>query len=121
MHQIHVLKNGLRLVYERLPYIKSASIGVWVKAGSIMEQGSESGLSHFLEHMAFKGTANRSARELADDIDLLGGNLNAATSKTYTCYYAKTVDRDLDKAIDLLADLVIHPLLTRKTWTKSAM
>ncbi len=118
MHQIHVLKNGLRLVYERLPYIKSASIGVWVKAGSIMEQGSESGLSHFLEHMAFKGTASRSARELADDIDLLGGNLNAATSKTYTCYYAKTVDRDLDKAIDLLADLVIHPLLTQKDLDK---
>ena len=111
MHQIHTLNNGLRIVYERLPYLRSASIGVWVKAGSIMEGDGEFGLSHFLEHMAFKGTAKRSARTLADDIDLLGGNLNAATGKTYTCYYAKTVDRELGQAIDLLSDLVVNPLI----------
>ncbi|MDD4080023.1 MAG: pitrilysin family protein [Eubacteriales bacterium] len=114
MHQIHTLSNGLRIVFERLPYLRSASIGVWVKAGSIMECPGESGLSHFLEHMAFKGTAKRSARELADDIDLLGGNLNAATGKTYTCYYAKTVDRELGQAIDLLSDLVVNPLIDNK-------
>ena len=111
MHQIHTLKNGLRVVFERLPYLRSASIGVWIKAGSIMEGEAESGLSHFLEHMAFKGTAKRSARALADDIDLLGGNLNAATSKVYTCYYAKTVDRELGQAVGLLSDLVINPLI----------
>lgn len=114
MHQIHTLSNGLRIVFERLPYLRSASIGVWVKAGSIMEHENETGLSHYLEHMAFKGTSTRSARELADDIDLIGGNLNAATGKTYTCYYAKTVDRDLGRAIELLSDLVIHPLMDTK-------
>lgn len=114
MHQTYTLSNGLRIVYERLPYLRSASIGVWVKAGSIMEGEKETGLSHFLEHMAFKGTATRSAKALADDIDLLGGNLNAATGKTYTCYYAKTVDRELGHAIELLSDLVIHPLIDEK-------
>ena len=114
MHQLYTLSNGLRLVYERLPYLRSASIGVWVKAGSIMEKPDETGLSHFLEHMAFKGTDSRSAKALADDIDLLGGNLNAATGKTYTCYFAKTVDSELDKAVELLGDLVIHPLLAEK-------
>ncbi len=114
MHQIHTLPNGLRIVYERLPYLRSASIGVWVKAGSIMEGERETGLSHFLEHMAFKGTAGKSARELADEIDLLGGNLNAATGKTYTCYYAKTVDQDLGRAVVLLSELVVRPLLDEK-------
>lgn len=114
MHQIHTLSNGLRIVYERLPYLRSASIGVWVKAGSIMEGERETGLSHFLEHMAFKGTAGKSAKELADEIDLLGGNLNAATGKTYTCYYAKTVDQDLGRAVALLSELVVRPLLDEK-------
>lgn len=114
MHQIHTLPNGLRIVYERLPYLRSASIGVWVKAGSIMEGERETGLSHFLEHMAFKGTAGKSAKELADEIDLLGGNLNAATGKTYTCYYAKTVDQDLGRAVVLLSELVVRPLLDEK-------
>ncbi len=114
MHQIHTLPNGLRIVFERLPYLRSASIGVWVKAGSIMEGEEETGLSHFLEHMAFKGTEKRSARALADDIDLLGGNLNAATGKTYTCYYAKTVDRELHRAIELLSDLVVNPLIRER-------
>ena len=114
MHQIHTLPNGLRVVYERLPYLRSASIGVWVKAGSMMEGENETGLSHFLEHMAFKGAAGRSAKALADEIDLIGGNLNAATSKTYTCYYAKTVDKELGKAIELLGDLVVRPLLDDK-------
>ncbi|MGI6696020.1 MAG: M16 family metallopeptidase [Christensenellales bacterium] len=118
MHHIHTLPNGLRIVYERLPYLKSVSIGVWVKAGSIMETEKETGLSHFLEHMAFKGTATRSAKAIADEIDLLGGNLNAATGKTYTCYYARTVDQDLSKAVELLADLVMNPLLDKKDVNK---
>ncbi|NLX83782.1 MAG: insulinase family protein [Clostridiales bacterium] len=105
----HVLSNGLPLLMERLPYLRSASMGVFVKAGSIMEQSEESGLSHFIEHMAFKGTATRSTRQIAEEIDMLGGNVNAATSKVATSYYARTTDKDLGKAISLLADMLINP------------
>jgi predicted Zn-dependent peptidase len=109
MIQTHVLSNGMPLMMERLPYLRSASIGVFVKAGSIMETDEESGLSHFIEHMAFKGTANRSARQIAEEIDLIGGNVNAATSKLNTSYYARITDKDLQKALNLLADMMINP------------
>lgn len=109
MIHTHVLSNGLPLLMERLPYLRSASLGVFVKAGSIMETPEESGLSHFIEHMAFKGTATRSTRQIAEEIDMLGGNVNAATSKTITSYYARITDKDLGKAISLLADMLINP------------
>jgi len=107
----YVLKNGLTLLVEPIPYLRSASIGVWVKAGSIMESPEESGLSHFMEHMAFKGTYKRSARQISEEMDAVGGHLNAATSKLCTNYYAKVIDDDLPLAVDILADIVCNPAL----------
>lgn len=106
-----VLKNGLTVLVESMPYLRSASIGVWVKAGSMLEKPEENGLSHFMEHMAFKGTHTRSARQIAEEMDAVGGHLNASTSKLCTNYYAKVIDDDLPLAADILADIVCNPAL----------
>ena len=111
MHDEWVLSNGLRVVGERLPYLRSVSIGVWVHVGSMMEQPQQQGLSHFLEHMVFKGTARRSARQIAEEMDAVGGQLNAFTARDCTCYYAKVIDEDLPLAVDILADLTIHAVM----------
>lgn len=105
------LSNGLTVLVEPMPYLRSASIGVWVKAGSMLESPAENGLSHFMEHMAFKGTPCRSARQIAEEMDAIGGMLNASTSKLCTNYYAKVIDEDLPVAADILADIVCNPLL----------
>ncbi|MBE5782098.1 MAG: insulinase family protein [Clostridiales bacterium] len=106
-----VLKNGLTVLVEAMPYLRSASMGVWVKAGSMLEQSSENGLSHFMEHMAFKGTQKRTARQIAEEMDAVGGHLNASTSKLCTNYYAKVIDEDLPLAADVLSDIVMNPAL----------
>ena len=106
-----VLENGLTVLVEPMPYLRSASMGVWVKAGSILEKPEENGLSHFMEHMAFKGTEKRTARQIAEEMDAVGGHLNASTSKLCTNYYAKVIDEDLPLAADILADIVCHPAL----------
>ncbi|MBR1585976.1 MAG: insulinase family protein [Clostridia bacterium] len=106
-----VLKNGVTVLVEPIAYLRSVSIGVWVKAGSILETPEENGLSHFMEHMAFKGTAKRTARQIAEEMDAVGGHLNAATSKLCTNYYAKVIDEDLPLAADILADIVCNPAL----------
>ena len=105
------LNNGLRAALFRMPYLRSVSIGVWVKAGSILESPAENGLSHFMEHMAFKGTEKRTARQIAQEMDAMGGQLNAATSKVCTYYYARAIDEDLPLAADILSDIVIYPSL----------
>ena len=112
------LPNGLRVIAEQLPHLRSVSIGVWVRAGSILESPQENGLSHFIEHMAFKGTARRSAKQIAQEMDAVGGYLNAATSKLSTTYYAKVIDEDLPLAADILADIVIHPAIDEKELNK---
>lgn len=103
------LPNGLRLVGEKLPYVRSCTVGVWVKVGSMNEKPEENGLSHFIEHMVFKGTSKRSARDIAEEMDAVGGQLNAFTSKDCTCFYAKVIDEDLPLAVDILSDLALHP------------
>ncbi len=103
------LPNGLRLVGERLPHVRSCTLGVWVKVGSMNELPEENGLSHFIEHMVFKGTQKRSARDIAQEMDMVGGQLNAFTSKDCTCFYAKVIDEDLPLAVDILSDLALHP------------
>ena len=108
MHDEWLLPNGLRIVGERLPYLRSVSIGAWMHVGSMMEEKAESGLSHFLEHMVFKGTANRTARQIAEEMDAVGGQLNAFTGRDCTCFYAKVIDENLELAVDILADLVIN-------------
>ncbi len=112
------LSNGLRVIMERLPHLRSVSIGVWIKAGSMLELPGENGLSHLVEHMAFKKTKNRSARELAEEIDAIGGQVNAATSKLATTYYAKVTDQDLARAVELLADLSLHSLIEEEELEK---
>lgn len=108
------LSNGLRVIAERMSHLRSASIGVWVKAGSMLELPEQNGLSHLMEHMAFKGTESRTAKELAIQMDAIGGQMNAATSKLYTTYYAKVCSADLRQAVDLLSDIVCHPLIAEK-------
>ena len=108
MHDEWVLPNGLRVVGERLPYLRSVSIGAWMHVGSMMERPEESGLSHFLEHMVFKGTTKRTARQIAEEMDAVGGQLNAFTGRDCTCFYAKVIDENLELAVDILADLVIN-------------
>ena len=103
------LPNGLRVVGEPLAHLRSCAVGCWVKAGSMNEREEENGLSHFIEHMVFKGTHNRTARQIAEQMDAVGGQLNAFTGKDCTCYYAKVIDENLPLAIDVLSDLVLRP------------
>lgn len=112
------LKNGMTVLVEPIEYLRSVSVGVWVKAGSILETPGENGLSHFMEHMAFKGTQRRTARQIAEEMDAVGGHLNAATSKLCTNYYAKVIDEDLPLAVDILSDIVCHPALDEKETDK---
>ncbi len=112
------LPNGLRVLCEQLPHLRSVSMGVWVKAGSILEREHENGLSHLIEHMAFKGTGWRSAKQIAQEMDAVGGYLNAATSKLCTCYYAKVIDENLPLAADILSDIVRFPAIDPKELDK---
>lgn len=103
-----VLQNGLRLVLERMPAIKSVTVGIWVNVGSRDERPGEEGLSHFLEHMFFKGTRMRSATEISREIDALGGEMNAFTTRETTTFYVKVLDQQLKPALALLSDLFHH-------------
>ncbi|HUK57394.1 MAG TPA: pitrilysin family protein [Nitrospiria bacterium] len=103
-----VLDNGIRVVTEEIPFVKSVSLGIWVEVGSRDETVDEAGLSHFAEHMFFKGTHRRSARQIAQEMDGLGGELNAFTSRETTAFYANVIDEHLPKAVNLLADLFRH-------------
>ena len=112
------LPNGLRVIGERLPYLRSVSIGVWLRVGSMMETPEENGLSHYLEHMVFKGTEKRTARQLAEEMDAVGGQVNAFTGKDCTCLYAKVIDENLNLAVDILSDMAIHATLDPKEFEK---
>lgn len=99
------LKNGLRIVGEKMPHVRSVAVGVWVGVGSRAESAAENGISHFMEHMLFKGTKKRTAGQIASEMDAIGGNLNAYTTREYTCYYAKSVDEDVETVFDILSDM----------------
>jgi predicted Zn-dependent peptidase len=105
------LKNGLRVMIESIPTYRSVSFGIWVKTGSRYENVENNGISHFIEHMLFKGTNRHSAKDIADLFDGIGGNVNAFTSKEYTCYYAKVLDQHLPIAVDILADMFFESQL----------
>jgi predicted Zn-dependent peptidase len=104
-----VLPNGLRLLTERMPHVRSVSIGVWLARGSRHEPQEQSGIAHFVEHMLFKGTATRSAEDIAQAIDSIGGQMDAFTAKEYASYYIKVLDEHLPRALDVLADIVMRP------------
>src|ERR1700750_1368852 len=104
------LPGGLRIVTEYIPSVRSASVGVWVGVGSRDEGASVAGAAHFLEHLLFKSTPTRSAVDIAQAVDAVGGELNAFTAREHTCYYAHVLDSDVDLAIDLVADVVLRGL-----------
>ncbi len=104
------LPNGIRIVTEAMPYVRSVSLGIWIGSGSRVEQGPENGLSHFIEHMVFKGTKHRSAEDIARSVDSVGGGLDAFTSKELVSFNTKVLDQHLPIALDVLADLVLNPL-----------
>jgi len=112
------LRNGLTIVCEPMPNIRSISIGVWLRRGSRHETNANAGMSHFIEHMLFKGTRNRTAREISREVDAVGGNLDAFTSKEYACYYARALSTEMPLLVDLLSDLVQNPLFPRDEMTR---
>ncbi len=114
MLQKTVLKNGLRIVSEKIPHVRSVSIGIWVGSGSRNESAENNGISHLIEHMMFKGTKKRSAKDIAECIDNIGGQLNAFTGKECTCYYAKTLDSHIDIAMDVLADMFFNSRFSKR-------
>lgn len=110
-YQLTTLPNGLRIVSEHVPHVASAAVGFWVQAGSRDETYEEQGLSHFLEHMVFKGTTKRpSPKQIADEVDAIGGYMNAFTDREHTCYYMRTLAADVRTAIDILSDMLTDPL-----------
>ncbi|MGA8327133.1 MAG: pitrilysin family protein [Candidatus Cybelea sp.] len=108
MYKKTTLPNGLRVLTEAMPAVRSATVGVWADVGSAVESRERRGISHLVEHMLFKGTQRRTARQIAETMDSVGGNLNAFTDKETTCYYAKVIDRHVPLALDVLADMFLH-------------
>src|SRR5262249_15873707 len=109
-----VLDNGLTILTEQMNQVRSGSGGIWVRSGSPHEQKQLNGIPHFIEHTLFKGTRNRTSREIAVESDAIGGNVDAFTSREVASYYVKVLDEHLPRAFDLLADLVTAPLFTNE-------
>lgn len=105
-----VLPNGIRIVTERMPHVRSVAVGVWVETGSRHELPERGGVSHLIEHLVFKGTATRSAQEIARTMDSVGGQMDAFTTKEHTCFYVQVLDQHLPLAVDLLTDILLRPL-----------
>src|SRR5688500_9244243 len=111
MYETSTLENGIRVVTESVPYAQSVALGVWVDAGARDEADEIAGISHFIEHLLFKGTDRRSAQAIAEALDAVGGQLNAFTDKEYTCYYAKVLPEHTDLALDVLSDMLRNSIL----------
>jgi len=105
-----VLPNGIRVVSERMPHVRSVAVGVWIETGSRDESVERGGISHLIEHLVFKGTATRSAEAIARTMDSVGGQMDAFTTKEHTCFYVQVLDEHLPLAVDLLTDILLHPL-----------
>lgn len=118
MTKITKLSNNITVVMEVIPHVQSAAIGVWVKVGSANEDASNNGIAHIIEHMLFKGTQKRSAKQIADEMSRIGGNMNAFTSKECTSYYAITISEHLSIAIDILSDMLSNSLIDEKALKK---
>ena len=105
-----VLPNGIRILTERMPHVRSVAVGIWVGTGSRREPDDRGGISHLIEHLVFKGTATRSAEDIARTMDSVGGQMDAFTTKEHTCFYVQVLDEHLPLAVDLLTDILLHPL-----------
>ena len=112
--RLTTLPNGLRIATERMPGLASASIGIWLTAGGRHERLEQNGIAHFLEHMAFKGTERRSALQIAEEIEDVGGYINAYTSREMTAYYARVLEADVPLALDVISDIVLNPVFDEK-------
>jgi predicted Zn-dependent peptidase len=115
------LTNGLRVVTEKLPSVRSAAIGVWIDVGSRNEAPDDNGISHFIEHMVFKGTRKRSAKQIASSLESLGGSLNGFTSREQTCFTARILDEHIEDALDVLADMVCNPKMSTSDMSKERL
>ena len=111
--EIRKLDCGVRVVMETIPHVQSAAIGIWVKTGAVNETSKYAGVSHYIEHMMFKGTENRNAREIAADIDKIGGQMTAFTSKESTCYYVKVLKDNFEKGAEVLLDMLSNSLFDK--------
>ncbi len=111
MHKLEVLENGLRVASLPMDYMESASIGVWIRAGGRFESAKNNGISHLLEHLLFKGTANRDMMTIKQEIEGRGGSFNGFTSEEHTCYLVKVLSKDAQLGLDILSDMVLHPKL----------
>ncbi|SHE43130.1 Predicted Zn-dependent peptidase [Desulforamulus putei DSM 12395] len=107
-YQKEVLPNGVRILTQQVSHVRSVALGIWVDVGSRDESDANAGISHYIEHMLFKGTKHRTAKQIAEELDAVGGQLNAFTTKEYTCYYAKVLDEHFDLAVDILTDMLFH-------------
>ena len=107
--EMTTLPNGVRVITEAMPHVRSISVGIWIGTGSRRENSEQNGISHFIEHMLFKGTTHRSAEDIARSVDSVGGNLDAFTAKELVCFNTKVLDQHLPLAFDVLADLVLNP------------
>ena len=115
---IRTLPCGTQVVMEKIPYVQSVAIGIWVRAGAVNEEAKYAGVSHYIEHMMFKGTETRSARDIAADIDKIGGQMNAFTGKEATCYYVKVLRENFEKGAEVLLDMLCHSVFDREEMKK---
>ncbi len=118
MIKTYRLSNGMQVIIEDMPYLRSVAFGLWVKTGSAYENEANNGIAHLIEHMLFKGTSNHSAKELADMMTAIGGNLNAFTAKECTSFYVRTLDIHLEKAIEIIGDMICNSLFLPKDISK---
>ncbi|HSQ22704.1 MAG TPA: pitrilysin family protein, partial [Coriobacteriia bacterium] len=112
-----VLENGITVITETMDTVRSVALGIWLAVGSRDESAAEAGMSHFMEHMMFKGTPTRSAAQISEAFDRIGAELNAFTSKEYTCYYARLLDEHLGTAVGILSDMVVNASLAEEAIT----
>ncbi len=118
MIKLKNLNCGIRVAMEKIPHVQSVSMGIWVRAGAVDEAGANAGISHYIEHMLFKGTETRSAKQIAEDVDKIGGQMNAFTGKEATCYYIKTLSSNVEKSAEILLDMFINSRFDKKEMGK---
>ncbi|TCK97946.1 putative Zn-dependent peptidase [Natranaerovirga hydrolytica] len=110
MININQLENQTKVVLEEIKSVRSVAVGIWIKTGSMYEDNNNNGVAHLIEHMLFKGTKNRTAKKIAEDMSAIGGHINAFTAKEYTCFYAQTLDEHIETAIEILSDMLLNSL-----------
>ncbi|MCT4544170.1 MAG: insulinase family protein [Vallitalea sp.] len=118
MVKMKTMDNGICVIGEENPYVRSIALGIWIKNGSVDENENNNGISHFIEHMMFKGTNKRTARDIADEMSEVGGRINAFTGKEYMCYYAHTLDNHIDVALDVLSDMLLNSKISEEDMEK---